>query len=168
MNQLLILLVFLILHSGLVISQNENEFNVKIQITEHIPYCGGAYPSDEQLNNYIPYNETLVLIDITNGTKKDLNPKNGILYLNLTEGKYAIKEKYKDVPFHEFYSSNNNTHESYIIQGDNDCYKKWWLSNLLEFEIKANDTSKTYDCAISSRCYTGINPCDYYNGPIPP
>ncbi len=144
------------------------QHNVQIMIREHIPYCGGAYPSDEQLNRSKPYDAGLVLTNTIDGSKKDVNAKNGVLYLNLPEGKYTLKEKYKDIPFNQFFLNAERSGGSYIIPGDSICYKKWWESNLVEFEVISNEATKILNCTVSSRCYTGINPCDYYNGPYPP
>lgn len=144
------------------------EHNVQIIIRQYIPYCGGAYPSDDQLNKSAPYSGGLILINLSDSSKVDVNPEQGIVYLNLSKGNYAIKEKYKDVPFHEFYASVNHVNGNYIIQGDNECYKKWWESNLLEFEVKIGQEIQVLNGSVSSSCYTGNNPCIYYNGPYPP
>jgi len=142
--------------------------NVKIQIIEYYPYCGGASPSHEELNRQGIYSENVLLIDLSNNQKQTITPNNkGLYLLELKPGNYAIKEMYKNVPFDQFISTVGKTNGAYIIHGSSDCYKNWWESNLKEFTVDSSVALTIVNCSISSSCYTGINPCDYYDGPIP-
>ncbi len=142
--------------------------NVQILIRQHIPYCGGAYPSEDQLNNYVTYNEHIVLINHKDSSRTEINSfQNGAYYLNLKPGSYSIQEGYKNVTYEQFRSSLNTAYSQYIIRGDDDCYRNWWKSTLKDFTVTDSEGVLTINCSISSSCYTGINPCDYYNGPIP-
>ena len=142
--------------------------NVQILIRQHIPYCGGASPSDAQLNNSIPYSGDIVLINHRDSSKTVISSlQNGGYYLNLAPGSYSIQEGYKNVPYNEFRSANYRGYSQYIISGDEECYRNWWKSTLQDFEVTKTEEVLTIHCSISSSCYTGNNPCDYYNGPLP-
>lgn len=145
-----------------------SEHNVAFFIRQQIPYCGGAAPTDEMLNRSAPYNEELVLINLSDNSKMTINGENGVYYLQLAIGKYALKEKYKDVPYHDFLTSTYNSSNNYTVTGEDQCYKEWWQSNLIEFEVIDPTKTENYHLTVPNRCYTGINPCDYYNGPLPP
>ncbi|OFZ66391.1 MAG: hypothetical protein A3D92_24185 [Bacteroidetes bacterium RIFCSPHIGHO2_02_FULL_44_7] len=95
--------------------------------------------------------------------------ENGILYLNLPKGRYAIRELFKDCTFAEFVEKNPPQSGSYLIPSpDSDCYKNWWESNLGEFEITDPASTQLFMWGTGSRCFTGINPCVEYYGPYPP
>ncbi len=143
------------------------KYNVNLTITEYIPYCGGAAPTEDQLNNFVAYSGELIVIDLSDQSKVSLLPSEGTYYIQLPVGKYQVREKYKDVPFAEFKSSQGKD-GMYYMDGSDECYKKWWKSNLFEFEILNTDTVLTLETNISSRCFTGINPCLQYTGPHPP
>ena len=143
--------------------------NVHIIIREQIPYCGGAYPSDDQLNNSAPYGEEIVLINHKDSTRTIVYPmQNTGYYLPLEPGNYSIQEGYKNVSYHQFRSALYINYSEYIVSGDEDCYKKWWESTLIDFTVTNSDTILTVNAFVSVSCYTGKNPCDYYTGPYPP
>lgn len=142
--------------------------NVQILIRQRIPYCGGAYPSDDQLNNSTAYSGAIVLINQNDSTRTVISSlQNGGYYLNLVPGNYSIQESYKNVPYHEFRSAMNMDHGQHIISGGEECYMQWWKSTLHDFVVSDAAEILTINCSISSSCYTGINPCAYYNGPLP-
>lgn len=142
--------------------------NVQILIRQYIPYCGGAYPSEDQLNNYTAYSGDIILINNKDSTRTVIPSfQNGEYYLNLEPGSYSIKEGYKNVTFEQFLSANNRGYSQDIVSGDDDCYKNWWKSTLHDFIVTDSEGVLTINCSISSSCYTDVNPCDYYIGPLP-
>ncbi|MEO9534402.1 MAG: hypothetical protein ABJG68_05340 [Crocinitomicaceae bacterium] len=148
------------------------KFNTKIFITHSTPYCGGMAPTPDMLANLTQpqSNQEFVLIDLTNDTKKNVKTDaTGTLYLNLKKGKYAIREKYKDCSFTEFKNNNLAVNKPYCEPSlDTNCMYNWWMSNLGEFEVSSLDSLQEINYGTSNRCFTGNNPCIYYNGPIPP
>jgi len=143
--------------------------NVQILIRQQIPYCGGAYPSDDQLNNSVVYSGEIVLINHKDASRTVISSiQNGGYYLNLEPGSYSIQEGYKNVTFDQFRMANTKVHSQYIIPGDDECYRNWWKSTLRDFVVTDSEGVLIINCSISSSCYTGNNPCDYYNGPYPP
>ncbi len=144
--------------------------NFEIKIIHYHPYCGGAAPTPEQLKNrYSPEINDFVLINTnTNDTIYFSTNNRGIATFNLYPGQYIIKEKYKIIPFKDFYKKyfvkSDNFAESQGIQ----CYKKWWQSNLTKFEITRDTRLLKLEVTISESCFTGKNPCLKFIGPPPP
>lgn len=147
--------------------QKEEKYNVTIKILQYHPYCGGAAPSPDQLNNYSNYGGELILTNLNTGNKSSLFAKNGVYQTYLEIGSYSIKEKYKDVSFEEFMKSNSRE-GGFYSGGTEECYKMWWESRLFQFEVTSIDSVINLETSIGSRCFTGNNPCIQYTGPYPP
>ena len=146
-----------------------DDFNVQITIRQHIPYCGGAAPTDEMLNRSILVSSNFVMVNLTTGDKSIISTSTtGMVQLNLPLGKYIIKETFKDVPFEDFFQKNMITGKGNTLPGSEECYRKWWERNLLEFEITPNTEKHLLIASLYTRCFTGNNPCEIYTGPYPP
>lgn len=147
---------------------NENH-NVKIYFSHYYPYCGGAYPTDEQQNNYVIRNyEKFALINIdTNDTLFVKTDSVGYLKLNLPQGNYKIKEMYQLCSFNEFLSKYQTNESGYVQSDGQNCYRSWWESSLIEFTITGS-TPLQNSVTTADRCFVGSNPCLFYNGPYPP
>ncbi len=145
-------------------------FNVSIYITQHIPYCGGAYPDESEQNRNIPLiHANFVLINLTTNTQSIVQTDStGTLKLSLAPGKYGLQEIYKNIPFDEFYAKYYNGGNSQIITEGKECYRSWWSRLLSEFIIVDPATTIQSDCTIYDACFTGNNPCLNYFGPYPP
>ena len=150
-------------------------YNVKIIISHTNPYCGGAYPTEEVLANRtrVQANTSFILINLESKEKtKVVTDATGTLYLDLPNGKYAIQELYKDCTLEEFKKQNPPPSGQYYRDNPDpsgECYKTWWESNLGQFEITKNTPDiQMYNWGTSDACFTGNNPCIYYNGPYPP
>jgi hypothetical protein len=146
---------------------HKEEHNVIVKITGHTPYCGGAAPTFDQMNNYYTYQSSLILIDLNDNTKTIIKSSGDGYYLSLPMGKYAIKEAFKDVPFKSFVA-NHEIKGMYYMEGTEECYKNWWKSNLFEFEVTDKDSVIVLETTIGESCFTGNNPCVQYTGPYPP
>jgi len=141
--------------------------NVTISIKKYIPYCGGAAPTWEMENNYQVIQGEFILINQNLDSQKVVKSDSlGTIYLKLNAGKYSIREEYKNVSFIDFYN-NNQSNGMYITNQGEECYKKWWKRNLLNFEV-VKDSVLVLNTEIGSSCYIGINPCLRYNGPQRP
>ena len=150
----------------------KSESNVEITISYYSPYCGGAAPTPEILEqqNMLQSNSSFLLVDLKTDSIKTVQTNEvGILYLNLKEGHYGIRKHFKNCSFEDFQKQNPEPTGSYYVadQSDN-CYLNWWKSNLLEFAIEKEDSVHTFSAQIREACFTGINPCIMYNGPWPP
>lgn len=142
--------------------------NVEISLKTFKPYCGGAFPSDQQLNNYSKGVDSYLLINtISNDTTTVKSDSLGAIYLNLKNGNYEIRELYKNMSFNEFQEKNQPKVNQALLGLDENCYKKWWLENLLKFEVKEATSINKYDATIKKVCFTGKNPCLMYNGQLP-
>jgi len=153
-------------------AQTIEDDSVIITIHHYTPYCGGAAPSQDILarQNQAQRNTTFLLINLETNKKTEVKTdSNGVLKLKLPDGKYGIKEKYKDCSFKEFMEQyEKETGQNYIPNNDSDCYKKWWMSNLGEFEITASSPIQEFNWQTRSACFVGRNPCVNYIGPWPP
>jgi hypothetical protein len=163
-----------------------SEIIVKMLIFE--PYCQGAAPEPgSEYQRYIPHRNETYFIQIYNDIQiatvdTTLDPipgffvqtnDSGFLHLQLKPGKYGIKLALKGKPFKEFYQSclalmdNNN-----IRHLDRDCYVNWWNTSERYFEVPANISGKSRiwlpPVSIHKQCFTGVNPCLIYDGPMPP
>jgi len=144
--------------------------NIIIFIDQYIPYCGGASPSEEQMNNYQAFGNTdFVLVNIETGEKIIVKTDStGHLNLSLPIGKYGIKEIFKNCTFQEFYQNALSQSNSYIQEMDEECYRNWWSSYLGEFSITESTSVIKEHYSTSQGCFTGNNPCIIYTGPYPP
>lgn len=151
------------------ITSVDKNINVRIKFTHYYPYCGGATPNESQMNNYILLSNTnFILIDLVTENKTLVQTNSsGFLELNLLPGRYAIQETYKNCSFEEFMAGVDRNADVFVEELDEDCYRKWWKSMLGEFTVVA-DEKLELAMGTASQCFTGINPCTIYNGPIPP
>jgi len=145
-----------------------DSYNVQFTITRPIPYCGGAAPTEDMLNRSAPVTEDFILINVQTNKKTTVRTdENGVVRLALPDGKYILKEKFKDVSFEKFWR-NTSVGGQNINVGSEDCYKKWWATNLSEFEILPKTPTLRLQLSLYKTCYTGNNPCDVFTGPYPP
>lgn len=151
-------------------NSNNGPINVSIMFEHHYPYCGGAYPTDEQMNNYqVIRNSNFILVNIETGEQQIVRTDStGTLDLSLPPGEYGIKEMFKNCTFAEFLKNNPMSQRTDVQLMGEDCYKNWWASYMGEFTVTSpnliiRDTYSTHDA-----CFTGNNPCIVYLGPYPP
>lgn len=145
----------------------KSKTNVKIIVRQYHPYCGGAAPTPDRLNNYSNYGDELIVTRVSDSTRSVLKSYEGEYLAFLPPGKYVVMEKYKDVEFEEFVNTYRRS-GTYYMDSSDDCYKLWWKSNILSFEIIHEDTLISLEATINANCFTGINPCVQYTGPYPP
>lgn len=142
--------------------------NVKITMSTYLPYCGGAQPTEEMLNRSEPYAETVNLINLSDGSKIKCTPNaEGVLYLELPNGNYAIQEVYKDVSFEKFMRENALLPDS-RDQAIEPCYIRWWKSYLITFEVSNEQPTVEVNAMRPNKCFTGFDPCTSYEGVMPP
>lgn len=150
----------------------KSNYEVKITITHYFPYCGGPVPSQEMLDNQtqLQANTEFILIHKKTGRESKVQTDSlGVLNLNLPIGQYAIKELYKDCTFETFLKKYHQPSQgNYTPSPEEGCYKKWWKSYLGEFTVSSSNTTYNFNFGSRAACFTGLNPCIYYNGPWPP
>ena len=155
--------------------QSENgpvdSHNFKVSITHYTPYCGGAAPPPDIMERSTQQlaNTNFILINHRSGKKTIVQTDSqGILYLMLSEGAYAIRETYKNCSFDEFYEKNHQTSDEWLQPSpDPNCYRNWWADNLQEIVITKVDSIYTYEVQTFEACFVGQNPCINYVGPLP-
>jgi len=144
--------------------------NVFITITQYFPYCGGAYPTEQEMNNFSPLsNCNFILINLETKAESTIKTNSaGILILDLAPGNYAVKEMYKNCTYEEFLIKHPIISNQDMMNAGEECYKKWWSSYLCEFIITATGFIIEYEISLFDQCFTGNNPCISYLGPYPP
>jgi len=152
-------------------NQVENETipirNTELKVTVHVPYCGGARPTDDMLNIHKPVSATFMLRSDNGFEQKVTSNKLGVVNLALPTGIYHLKEFSKAVPFEMFFATEQEGKGNFIQIGNSDCYKEWWQKNVINFEITDTTTLLKADGKLFSNCYKK-NPCDKYTGPYAP
>jgi len=162
-----------LLFSILLINQAFKKYeNNKVTITGtvkvHKPYCGGASPTYEQeMGYYVPLQAELHLVkegDITRTSVMSFSAdKNGHFEIKVEKGKYFIFKTNKMIPLKQFLHVNVGN-DRYVYTLGEECLTKWY--NTPDYIL---DTEKEtfIDIIFYSSCFTGINPCLNYNGPLP-
>jgi len=141
---------------------------VELKIVIHIPYCGGARPTDDMINRTKPVSASFMIIGDNDFVRKVKSNELGLIELNLPVGKYHLKELSKMVPFEEFFANAQQPKDSNIKVGSRECYQRFWDKNVIDFEIPTTTTTVIKaNGRLFSDCYTS-NPCDTYTGPIRP
>ncbi len=147
----------------------QQPYNFEFEIIRYFPYCGGAAPTEEMLNRYSPEKAEFVLTNLKTNKKTTFKTDSlGVKKMQLKSGKYGIKEKFKDVPFDEFYANFYQKSNNFAKSQGKDCYREWWKSNLVEFEITDTTTVLKKKIVIQDACFIGKNPCLEFVGPNPP
>lgn len=153
-------------------SKSADAYNVLLNISHHGAYCGGMAPTPEMLAalNYQQANTIFVLVHKSSNTKANVKTDSlGVLKLSLVPGQYAIREYFKNCSFDEFLAQQKTAEGQYFEHtGGDECYRNWWETNLLDFEITQKDSVLTHKLSTSTRCFVGNNPCLIYTGPYPP
>lgn len=163
-------------HTAEVITDNaenlwKGKHTLSVTFNMHRPYCGGAAPSPEQEMGF-----TEPIANQVYYIYKDERPKSvtkmvkvttdeqGKFSIDLEEGVYSIIHGDKGLPLDEFIEKKKII-ASYYNYSDNDCFEKWRTTP--DFTINLVKTTDE-TVVISSRCFTGDNPCMDYIGPYPP
>lgn len=134
----------------------------------HVPYCGGAKPTPEMEKGRLDPMDTVFVTRSFLKKQKTIQVPldiNGCTHIKLRKGKYSLFHKHKLLSVEEFnklYRPANNKWYSY--KGDS-CLFKYMSNSDAEFEVLKKTELKVI---VKSRCYTGINPCIDYSGPLRP
>jgi len=137
----------------------------------NIPYCGGATPPpDIAMGNFVAYSNSvfyLVLADDTTRTpyKRFKTNQNGHFEVKVQPNKYWIFHENKMVTYQKFYTNQSSNLPRNTVSSPGDCYREWYNTPDFEFKV-TKDTS--LHIVFYQRCFTGINPCIQYTGPMPP
>jgi hypothetical protein len=164
---------------------SETEVKVKMLIFE--PYCKGAAPEPgSEYQSYVPDRNNRYFIRIFKNNNRLVDETSdsipgffsqtddeGFLHLRLQPGTYGIQLGIKGKPFSEFYRQFNIGSEGDQIKHmGKDCYLNWWKTCEAVFEISSGKHEKQFiwlpPVLISKQCFTGVNPCMIYDGPMPP
>jgi hypothetical protein len=146
----------------------EEQFKVEITVKEKVPYCGGARPTPEMTKMTKPAVGEFSITNLNDNTIHTVkSDENGVISTELPAGNYSVNEGYNNVTFEKFLEENRDSKPD-LEFGDEACYKTWWSTNILEFEIEKTAVTLEQSATIIVRCNTGINPCDKFTGALAP
>lgn len=181
MYRILYLLGFLFISCGSGVKQHKTvvkpikkpgeKYNFIYQITRYYPHCGGITPTEEQRNRNSPERGTFILVNLDTKEKSTFTTDSlGRSKFYLKPAHYIIKEKFKDTTFKAFYKQyfQKTNKESAIVSKGKACYKNWWKTALVEFQIQDTTKVLSLQSRVSDACFTGKNPCLSFTGPMPP
>lgn len=148
-------------------AQRKIYYPIRIQVTETSDYCGGAAPSEHELEERRrpqPYvHQTFYLISGKQNKykariiKKVVTNDSGYCDIKLPKGVYSLIEEYQT---HPFLPKQN---DQYTIW-DNDCLRMKWKQPLLVLNVvKSNHLTVN----VHRHCFYRLD-CMQYNGPLPP
>lgn len=135
------------------------------------PYCGGAYPPPELINGTnFPYtNSVFYLVEAGDTTrtaiKRFKTDDNGTFEIKVNPNKYWLFHESKMMPFKKFYNQKTNNIPANSVSMDVSCYKEWY--NTPDHEFNAFEDTSIF-VVFGKFCFTGMNPCLQYTGPLPP
>ena len=134
----------------------------------HVPYCGGAKPTPEMEKGRLDPVDTVLITKVSSRKMSMIQIPldiNGFAQIKLPKGDYNLFHKNKGLSIEELkklYLPTNN--KWYTYKGDS-CLMFYISTPDLGFKV----SKKTeYKALFRSRCFTGVNPCIIYNGPLPP
>jgi hypothetical protein len=136
----------------------------------YAPYCKGIAPqSEDEYRVVTPEKQESFFVYSLNDPNMKwefTTNEQGMAQLVLPEGSYCVKRSLKNCSFEDFIKKQKGKDSDYIRYGDTACYFKWW--NSCEFEFNAQKGHNNLRFEVYTACYTGIDPCKYYMGPLPP
>lgn len=143
------------------------------KVTKSGSYCGGAFPSEETLQNaqaVIPLNGFMVYVK--KGSENKLSSpvldsastnSDGDYSFKLPKGEYVLLRKNQlDKSVFETYSASSQ------LQVDVECLEAWWKKGLATITIE-NENIDSLNFHFRKRCFVpDYMPCLRYTGPHPP
>ena len=162
-------LLFSIFFINQAFKKNENtKVTIAGTVRVHKPYCGGVYPTPEQeMGTFVPMQAEFHLVTESDTSRTSVMSfsadKNGHFEIKIEKGKYFIFTTNKMMPLKQFLHVNVSN-DRYVYTLGEECLTKWY--NTPDYIL---DTEKEthIDIIFYSACFTGINPCLNYNGPLP-
>jgi hypothetical protein len=165
------LLLGVLLISGCASTQSS--YQIRLNVIDHIPHCGGAFPSPEQVNGVDQALTGEVFGLISGKTFSDsmqepillLLDEKGSCSLNLHAGTYSLVLLDKWMESAAFMKKHSIYDTQLYKVNDATCFEKWRTSVDYSFVVH-RDSIVTY--VRQNNCYTGTNPCLEYIGPKAP
>ncbi len=171
MGRFSVLLLAIVLIAGCASTQST--FTIQLKVVDHLPHCGGPFPTPEQVNgtDEAVTGEVFGLIagDIFSDTMHEpiilhLNDE-GMCQLSLKAGNYALVLLDKWMESASFRAKYSAYDEQLYRVKDAACFEQWRTS--VDFSLNVSgDSVVTF--VRPNKCYTGVHPCLEYIGPKAP
>lgn len=144
--------------------------DLHIFVFYYAPYCKGIAPQSEEEYRVVTAdkNEAYVIYNENDSTAVWSFQTNdsGLATLRLPKGNYCIKRAAKYAPFEDFLAQFKGKDNAYVTYGNVSCYYNWWKK--CEANVQLIQSSQRISVEVYTACFTGIDPCKYYLGPLPP
>jgi hypothetical protein len=146
---------------------------VTVKVTYTSPYCGGARPSDQMLEDskkpkplpgqlfYVkPGKENSMSVNALAQAETDTSGK---MVFKLPLGKYMLL-----LPVQTVEMDTNSYVTNQYYRYDRKCLIEWWKKPVIVFDVYHSGES-TVNVHLTKKCFlNGWSPCEYYIGPKPP
>ena len=154
----------------------EKKVAVSGAVTQSFPYCGGARPTKEimeQLSIASPYSgkKFHVIKGEINTTSHEIllsftSDSAGNFSFGIVPGTYAI------ILDEQVQAPDAKKYISQFVKMDEACFKDWWTKPYYLLEVPATTTNtsiKGLNFEFHHRCFINYDiPCLQYDGPLPP
>jgi hypothetical protein len=148
------------------------EYTVVGKVTQTSPYCGGAKPPKELLDQLAtpvayPNKKFYIRLGKTNNAKAGIiksftTDSTGSFSTQLVPGTYSI------ILEEQVHKINAGNYTKKYEVADNKCLQEWWAKPYYVLEVKNNNTDQL-NFVFHHRCYLSNDiPCITYIGPLHP
>lgn len=154
-------------------ASTQASYQIRLNVSDHIPHCGGAFPSPDQMKGVDEAVTGEVFGLISGKTFSDsmqepillrLDEK-GSCSLDLQPGTYSLVLLDKWMESASFMKKYSEYDAQLYKVKDAACFEKWRTTVDYIFEVN-RDSIFTY--IRQNNCYTGAHPCLEYIGPKAP
>jgi|688.fasta_scaffold481516_2 hypothetical protein len=161
-------------------ASNNSDIHVQLLFQQHTPYCGGAYPTPEQERGEITpiQNQEYAIYRASSDTVKHNAKHKPLLVLRTNEkgeiamelpvGLYYAVHIDKTLSFDLLYAKYKRESNDYLHSADLTCYQDWYARPEMRFKVSPDAQIVRTSVVIQSACFTGLNPCVAWVGPMPP
>lgn len=154
-------------------NNNDQQQEVRIQINNAEPHCGGAAPDEDvEYPRIVPFPACKLSLHYANedGSRGKLlkvliSDSNGVIQVDLNKGKYQFWRQSKLLTFDQFLTSEKPPMGADFGFRDEACFRAWYEQADFSFEV---DEQKEFALTYTNKCFTGSHPCLDYSGPFPP
>jgi hypothetical protein len=138
-----------------------------------IPHCGGAAPNPDMeypMKTALEPSKWVMYVLDEAGNRQRIVGKlesneYGAMNYAVQPGTYQLFRASKLLPFQEFMKAEKPKYDEFHMFSPDRCFKEWQERADFEFEVKSDSS---YVFSYDAKCFVGIHPCMYYDGPTPP
>ena len=149
---------------------NDKTFTVTLTSKIHRPYCGGAYPTQEEEMGFYSiskekafYISSDSILSDKNRWRIERNIDTSFTF-KIPAGDYFVYHIDKALAIKDFISKHGSSNSNEQM-ADAKCYENWKNTPDFTFNVSRDEH---FEFTYFAKCFTGTNPCISYEGPYPP